>query len=70
MLRRKQTRRVKEKRMVTEELSEEAILNPDWKDKERSSYDQNEGKTNIPGNCSSKSLSRNNLSTKLRTERW
>lgn len=55
MLRRKQTRKVKEKRMVKEELSEEAILNPDWKDKERSSYDQNEGKTNIPGNCSSKS---------------
>lgn len=53
MLRRKQIRRVKEKRMVKEELSEEAILKPDWK--ERSSYDQNEGKRNIPGNCSSKS---------------
>ena len=36
----KKHRKVEEKRMVNEDLSEEVTLSPDWKDKERTSYEQ------------------------------
>lgn len=41
--------------MVTGELSKEVTLKPEWKDREKSSYNQNEGRTNILGNSMSKS---------------
>lgn len=41
--------------MVKIELSKEVTLNPDWKDKEKTTYAQNEERTNILGNSISKS---------------
>lgn len=41
--------------MVKKELSKEVTLNPDWKDKEKTSHDQNEGRANFLGNSISKS---------------
>lgn len=67
--RRKETQECWREKDVSEDLSEEVTLSPDWKDKETTSYEQRKEGWTFQETALAKSLSRNNLSTELRTER-
>lgn len=59
---------MKEKRTVKEGLSKEVALSSDWKDKEKTSYEQNE-EERFQETALAKAMSQSN-SSEIRNGRW
>lgn len=59
---------MKEERIVKEGLSEEVALSPNWKNKEKTSYEGNE-EQRFQETAVGRAVSRNNLSTELNAGR-